>query len=312
MSVPRPEDTIVRSLAEYLDKAGEIGRRWPDNGGYITPWWRGHSDASWLLTPSLYREPKDIRTAGQTASLTLENERGFLRDFKLHGSLLADPRPSSDVEWYFLMRHHLLPVRVLDWSENPLIALWFAISGTDYSKDAAIWALNPGRMNRDWHGEWIKFADDQVIETYLPDRIAAAQQTAAQLRNMASVPPAHLIAAPKVIAPEVLAVARAYTVNYMRPIAAHPTDFTHRVVAQKSRFTIHGICRRDLATQLGQMATRDVPSSPYLRKITIPSEYRRDMAEELHLKTRITEDVLYPDLDGLARALGRAYRFKLQ
>jgi hypothetical protein len=102
------------------------------------PWWRGQADKEWQLLPSLYRKGYGAKEA---------NMNGRFRNMAKvrHPSC---PDRDDIFSWLFLMQHYRLPTRLLDWSESPLVALFFALETEKGDlTDAALWALLPTSLN---------------------------------------------------------------------------------------------------------------------------------------------------------------------
>ncbi len=72
-------------------------------------------------------------------------ERRALEAFKKHGHQYVKDIPRNDWEWLALGQHHGLSTRLLDWTQNPLAASFFALSELR-GNDAAIDSLKCSRV----------------------------------------------------------------------------------------------------------------------------------------------------------------------
>ncbi|WPQ63637.1 FRG domain-containing protein [Chitinophaga sancti] len=78
-------------------------------------------NADWPLLPKLSR----VKIRSDKAVIT---ERKMLEDFKRLAKAHITRVPSNDWEWLAMAQHHGMATRLLDWTSNPLAALWFAVS----------------------------------------------------------------------------------------------------------------------------------------------------------------------------------------
>lgn len=128
-SVP-PQIKVLPDLLEFVDK---------QYAGEDRVLFRGQADANWDLVPRISR----MKLRYKFQKRPLEAESSIIKDF----GRLAKAYPESDRQrtiWdtLALAQHHGMPTRLLDWTSNPLVALWFAVKQPPVNKkSAAVWVL---------------------------------------------------------------------------------------------------------------------------------------------------------------------------
>jgi hypothetical protein len=106
-------------------------------------------------------------------------ERSVLSEFKRRGRIFLQSPPTSDWEWMVLAQHFGLPTRILDWTENPLVALCFSVrDGADLSNDGMLYAYRHGTPEIDIESASDPFTIKQiefVRPPHLDQRVIAQQ-----------------------------------------------------------------------------------------------------------------------------------------
>jgi hypothetical protein len=154
----------VCSISDLLDILPKI---YGKPGKAKTVWFRGQANYQWHLEPSLSRRG------------LVESELMLMKQFKQNAFQFLAVPPQSEFEWIFLMQHYAIPTRLLDWTENPLVALYFAVEdyGARTKQAAALWCLYPQELNK-ISGVVLApaddipaFGDEKELNDYLPSGV---------------------------------------------------------------------------------------------------------------------------------------------
>lgn len=114
---------------------------------------RGHSDPRWTLKSTF-----DRMFAGQPKALRLAIASDLLAGFKraLESFTIPPEARNDETSLLALGQHYGLPTRLLDWTESPYIAAFFAYNRTSIwgalDQRIAIWALDT--QNPIWSAEF--------------------------------------------------------------------------------------------------------------------------------------------------------------
>ena len=264
--------TQIDSLASLEIALGELSSQF---GGEAV-WWRGHAKIDWALAPGGFRK----RPSGLAY-----NPTSLFNNFKMRatGRLGHRKTPSSDIDWLFLSQHYGLPTTVLDWTENPLTALFFAVGdGAHEESDACLWALSPTKLNVEYADpanpgtsqRGLIDPDERPVQAIVMKTIGFKDEA---IRNRIFPEVPEELGLPSL--PQVIALAS--------------MEMDERIVAQTGRFTLHGS-----SSPLDCLNGKE----EFLRKFTIPSLAKKKLRNMLNLMG-IRRWTLFPDLQSLASEL---------
>ena len=111
--------------------------------------YRGHGRKNYKLLPGVLRT-KSL-SAGTWVTEYAQVEYNILNDFIAETCRFVQNIPENDISaWLEIAQHFGAPTRLLDFTENPLVALYFACCEAN-EEDACVWLVNKPEYFRRMH-----------------------------------------------------------------------------------------------------------------------------------------------------------------
>ena len=255
--------------------------------------YRGHASAEYKLIPSIFRKYKKENDKKEYYKYFLldENEMymHFIKEAKSYIKNIDDNTNEGYLEWLVYAQHFCVPTRLLDFTHNPLVALYFACSKEE-EDDGTVWIFNLINY-RNFHSKLLKNEANVNKNTTRNELI---YEIISELKNG--------------------------TLNCSKfPIQFIPYYLDERMSTQASSFLLWGQDERPFEDMIekenyinissaknGVSIEYEGKSEEFILKILIPHEKKKTILEELDL-LGVNPKSIFPGLDGIGKYIENYY-----
>lgn len=247
---------VINSVNEFLNVIHQTEN-------FENCWYRGHKEATFRLEPTLYREKKQVLEGHkrfQIRHYEVEDEELIINEFKTKLPLTMNDYIPNDLDYLYLMQHNGIKTRLLDFTANPLIALFFSVYESknrnedteDFTERdefdencSTVFCINPKIVNK------VSYGIESIVDL--------------SFLNFQKVRFLHT------------------------PVCIEPKNpkIDKRIEAQFGKFVLFG-------KEVNPLDWYDVPRKKML-KILIPNSKRIRILRELNRKYGINSESVYPD-----------------
>lgn len=304
----------IQTISDYLSAIQELDKSymgaWGAGGNPQTTTflYRGISSIDYKLIPSIFRKSHDIDVTindyiDNNKYTAFASEKQILKEFIAAACayLTMDPASNSYYRWAEYAQHYGVPTRYLDWTENPLVALYFACKDNkpDYhdkddlgGKDAAVWMLHLQNYRR-----FANQTDNIIHGSDQKNRYTIAESINQVYDDECS---------------------------FRYPIIYKPYYSDPRMSAQSSMFMVWGKEEKpfdDFFNENHELRSNESCSGcrsyysgqneEIIFKFSIGKFCKQSLLRELE-SCGISEKTLFPGLDGIGRYIEMKYRFDIE
>lgn len=252
---------------------------------------RGHSNSEkYKLVPGIFRE-KYLSTGAITTEYS-QLEFNILNDFVSEACQFVKDIPVEDIPaWLEIAQHFGVPTRLLDFTENPLVALYFACVDCP-EVDGAVWIINEPVYNKKFFFEGplvLAIKSKNIISKIVTEEIVAQDYQHQHYGNN----------------------------NYIQwPWIYKPHYHEERMNLQSSVFMMWGANRQPLTAFINEseyMSDEIINNREcgLLCSINIPANKKDELLNQLD-SCGVNEKFVYPGLDGIGRYIKKKYSNKAE